>query len=263
MKHNGMSSKEALAEDRSQEENTISKNAFNYKEHYERDAIEFDYFEETLNNDAIHENRRLHEAIINELSLQCKNVLDVGCGGAWVAKYLLPRGFEVTSMDISSTNVDKALSEYPSDKHKGVVADAYSLPFDDGAFQNVIAAEIMEHVTSPERFVQSLLRVVKKGGKLIISTPYNEKIPKYLCVHCNCLTPRNAHLHSFDEEKVLMLVGDGVKLKTAKAFSNSWLAKLQTHIILRFLPFPMWRFVDQLANKLVRKPSRLLLIIEK
>ena len=68
------------------------------------------------------------------------------------------------------------------------------------SFDIIVASEIIEHVYDPKMFIDCLLDILKPSGKIIITTPYNEKIPLSLCVHCNQLTPGNAHLHSFNEK---------------------------------------------------------------
>ena len=113
----------------------------------------------------------------------------------------MPKGVNVYSLDISETNPAKAVKLYPLENHFAIAADSFHLPFTDGSFDCVIASEIIEHIVDPAKFIKELFRVVKKGGQLIITTPYKEKIIYYLCIHCNNKTPAHAHIHSFDEKK--------------------------------------------------------------
>ena len=41
----------------------------------------------------------------------------------------------------------------------------------DGTFSSVWAGEILEHVTDPSRIISEAMRVLKVGGKLIMTTP--------------------------------------------------------------------------------------------
>jgi len=236
---------------------------FNYIEHYKKDASEFDYFEMRKGATA-HDERRVHEFIISKVGKNVKSILDVGCGRAWVAGYFLQKDVKVHSLDISITNPAKAVKLYPSENHSGIVADSFRLPFADDSFDCVIASEIIEHVIDPAEFVKELFRVVKKGGELIITTPYKEKIQYYLCIHCNKKTPANAHLHSFDE-KILeeLYKGDDLEKFSYQTFGNKLLIFLRTYTILQLFPFLLWKLKDRFANFLFNKPVHIICVYKK
>jgi SAM-dependent methyltransferase len=236
---------------------------FDYQKHYVLDAEQFDYFEARPPVVA-HSERRLSEWILSVVPSHTKSVLDVGCGRAWVAASLCPKGISVCSMDISPKNVEKALSRYPFPNHTGKVGDAFRLPFDDESFDCVIASEVIEHVPNPEAFVHSLFRVVKKGGVLILSTPYKEKLRYELCIHCHQLTPVNAHLHSFDEHR-LMALYRGIDLEKVEwwAFNNKVLLFLRTYVFLQFLPFSLWKLFDKAANVFFNRPVNVVARFQK
>jgi SAM-dependent methyltransferase len=236
---------------------------FNYIQHYKKDAAEFDYFEERKGATA-HDERRVREYVISKVSKDVKSILDVGCGSGWVAKYFVPKGVQVHSLDISVVNPAKALKLYPSDNHRGVVADSFRLPFTDCSFDCVIASEIIEHVVSPADFIQELFRVVKKNGELIITTPYKEKIIYNLCVHCNRKTPVNAHLHSFDEKKLeLLYSGEDLNEFKYESFGNKLLIFLRTYTILQIFPFWLWKLKDKFANLFFNRPVHIICTYRK
>jgi 2-polyprenyl-3-methyl-5-hydroxy-6-metoxy-1,4-benzoquinol methylase len=235
---------------------------FDYLAHYRIDADEFDYFEER-SGATEHSERRLREYIASHVPSSTSTLLDVGCGSAWVAKTLLPKGKTIYSLDASATNPTKALARYPSDKHFGVAADAFALPFADNSFDCIIAAEIIEHVSDPEKFVHELHRVVKPGGVLIISTPYKEVLKYALCIHCNQKTPLNSHLHSFTETKLLSYHPTKAVGASWKAFNNKLLLFARTHIVLKFLPFGLWKVVDTIANIFYNKPVNIIVSYHK
>ncbi|MEL7121775.1 MAG: methyltransferase domain-containing protein [Bacteroidota bacterium] len=236
---------------------------FFYIDHYQKDAEVFSYFEEFKDGATIHENRRLHEAIVNQIPKNATNILDVGSGNAWLAKVFQHSIKEIISFDISTVNTQEALKRYPSENHYAVTGDVYSLPFKENVFDCIVAAEVIEHLPNPRKFIVSLLRVLKRGSKIIITTPYNEKTNYYLCVHCNKPTPEHAHIHSFTEGKILSLVPDQVQNKNAYAFSNKLATKFKTHILFKYLPFKLWRMVDGLINKILKRQGRLMLTISK
>jgi SAM-dependent methyltransferase len=54
------------------------------------------------------------------------------------------------------------------DRRPFVIADGHALPFKDKSFDYVIASHILEHADEPEKFVNELMRVAKRG---YIETP--------------------------------------------------------------------------------------------
>ncbi len=229
-----------------------------YIEHYQTDAAEFDYFEERDDPATEHDERRVREALLRRLPDGVTNVLDVGCGRAWVANALTPRGVTVCSLDVSLTNPKRALSMYPNDNHCAVVADAFALPFASNSIDSVIASEIIEHVPNPHAFVKELLRVIKPGGVLLVSTPYKEKLRYSLCIHCNQPTPLHAHIHSFDEKVLSTLTPDVHQVTFAwESFGNKVLLFLRTYPLLKWMPYGLWRKVDGLANAVVNKRAHI------
>lgn len=61
-------------------------------------------------------------------------------------------------------------------KRKGISAevldiDQNSLPYEDNSFDLVISSEVIEHVLVPDRILTEAYRVLKDGGKFILTTP--------------------------------------------------------------------------------------------
>ncbi|HSO87355.1 MAG TPA: class I SAM-dependent methyltransferase [Draconibacterium sp.] len=236
---------------------------FNYIDHYQKDGQECDYFEER-DAGTEHADRRVREYIISQIQKKTGKILDVGCGSAWVASKMCPRNYEVFSMDISLENTSGALEKYPFENHSAVVADVFSLPFNNNVFDYIIASEIIEHVIDPVAFVQNLIRILKPGGTLIVTTPYKEKIRYSLCVHCNKPTPLFAHIHSFDEKKLLSLYqGSNLKSSDYYTFVNKIAVHLRMHVFLKYFNFSWWQKADHLLNAIYNVPLRILVKWEK
>ncbi|WP_417428607.1 class I SAM-dependent methyltransferase [Halpernia sp.] len=229
-----------------------------YQEHYEKDSLTFDYFDD-FDSVYVAENKRLHQNILHFLPHN-GITLDVGCGNAWLAKAISFGKSKVISMDISHRNPKIAMKTVLNDNHQAIVADAINLPFFDNSIDYIVASEIIEHVEDPKLFIHKLLEVLKPKGILIITTPYNEKILKSLCIHCNKLTPHDAHLHSFNRKKILSLLPADLEKVETKIFNNKFLIKTKLILLLDFLPFPIWNFIDQICNSLFPKHAKRLLI---
>lgn len=234
---------------------------FDYQAHYQVDAQQFDYFEEHTGEHA-HEERRVHEAIMSYVPAGALRILDAGCGTAWVAQEYLTRGKFICSMDISTNNPEEALKRFPSADHVGLVADAFHLPIKGGSFDVIIASEIIEHTVDPKGFVHSLYAALRPGGRLILSTPYKEKLRYTLCIHCNQATPYHSHIQSFDEKKLLSYAPSDARTQWL-TFGNKALFHLRTHPLMKHLPYKAWLAADRLANRAVDKRGHIVVVYEK
>ena len=239
------------------------KTSFNYPEHYKKDAEVHNYFKEEENVATKNEIRRLHEAIINAVPQDARLILDAGCGNGWLANYFLKKNRQVISMDISTVNPIRVLKENPNVNHAALVADVFHIPIKNNSIDCIVAAEIMEHVHEPGLFINKLTEKLKTGGKLIITTPYNEKIEYYLCVHCNLPTPKNAHLHSFNKQNIKAIISNKAVEWQATSFANKYLIKSRLNQLLSFLPFNVWKLTDRLANAIFTSPTRFIIEIIK
>jgi ubiquinone/menaquinone biosynthesis C-methylase UbiE len=87
-------------------------------------------------------------------------LLDVATGPGHVAGAAAARGAEAVGGDISEEMLARSRHLYPRVRFRR--ADAESLPFEDGAFDAVVAAFLLHHVPSPERVVGELARVARR-----------------------------------------------------------------------------------------------------
>ncbi len=94
-------------------------------------------------------------------------ILDVGCGVGQVVQRLIEFGHEAYGVEISEPNIAKAKEISPLCQ----LYDGATLPFNDGTFDSAGALNVLEHVEQPETFITELVRVVKPGGRIILSSP--------------------------------------------------------------------------------------------
>ena len=116
-------------------------------------------------------------------------LLDLGCGAGRHTFAALRLGAEVTALD---QNVDElrdveqmvtAMAEEgeikPPSGPVTMIGDAHALPFDDGHFDTVIAAEILEHIPDDSTVIGEIARVTKPGGRVAVSVP--RRWPEQVC----------------------------------------------------------------------------------
>lgn len=81
-------------------------------------------------------------------------------------------GAEINAIDYCEPLIKDLQVRYPEVKYQ--VMDVNKMTFADGEFDYVVAGELIEHMESPKDTIKELLRVLKVGGTLAISTPLNE-----------------------------------------------------------------------------------------
>lgn len=91
-------------------------------------------------------------------------LLDVGCGGAWLAEHF----DDYAGVDVSADAV-AAASERGLDVRRIEPSDP--LPFADGEFDAVVLKDVLEHVPDPVAMVLEVRRVLRPGGRVFASSP--------------------------------------------------------------------------------------------
>lgn len=92
-------------------------------------------------------------------------VLDIGCGHRQI-EFLLAPNTAYIGLDYPTTHA-KGYSGCPD-----LFGDGQCLPFREESFDTVIALDVLEHLPTPEQCIQEAARVLKKGGQLILQTPF-------------------------------------------------------------------------------------------
>lgn len=96
-------------------------------------------------------------------------VLDVGCGTGEMAEQLMRRGYEAWGLDIAAPMIRRARDRCASDRFE--VADLEHLPFADDTFDAAVCLGVIEYLDTDERALRELWRVLKPGGRVVVSTP--------------------------------------------------------------------------------------------
>jgi SAM-dependent methyltransferase len=109
-------------------------------------------------------------------------LLDLGCGFGRHAFAAARRGAAVVALDAGSGEVAGVRATLgamvaagqldPASTRAGAVqGDALCLPFGDGAFDRVIASEVLEHIGDDVAAIGELARVLRPGGTMAVTVP--------------------------------------------------------------------------------------------
>ncbi|MEK7499663.1 MAG: class I SAM-dependent methyltransferase [Patescibacteria group bacterium] len=88
-------------------------------------------------------------------------LLDAGAGKLSYRHLVRPFCAEYKSMDFNKTHPEL---DY--------LSDIQNMPLPNESFDTVLSAEVLEHVPDPEKALREIIRVLKPGGKLVITIPH-------------------------------------------------------------------------------------------
>jgi ubiquinone/menaquinone biosynthesis C-methylase UbiE len=123
----------------------------------------------TLNAQNLVSRRRFALEMLESRLPSGAKVLDVGCGTGHLAAELAQRGFEAWGLDVSDAMVRYAREHHRADRFQ--VGDIERIPFLDNTFDGVMCLGVMEYLSSDEPALREMWRVLKPGGRAVITTP--------------------------------------------------------------------------------------------
>jgi SAM-dependent methyltransferase len=93
-------------------------------------------------------------------------ILEVGSGAGGITEFLQ---FPVHGLDAAFDRTELNATPYLI----RIAGRAQAMPFDDGEFDAVIAAEVLEHIPADDReaALREMLRVLRPSGRLIVTFP--------------------------------------------------------------------------------------------
>jgi SAM-dependent methyltransferase len=118
-----------------------------------------------------------------------ERVLDMGCGAGRHAFEMYRRGADVVAFDQDADELAGVRDLFTAMQEAGEVpdgaeadvkeGDALALPFADGEFDRVVAAEVLEHIPADVQAIDELVRVLRPGGTIALTVP--RWLPEVIC----------------------------------------------------------------------------------
>ena len=118
-----------------------------------------------------------------------ERVLDMGCGAGRHAFEMYRLGADVIAFDQDPDELAGVRELFVAMREAGEVpegadadvkeGDALSLPFADGEFDRIVAAEVLEHIPADIAAIRELVRVLRPGGTIALTVP--RWFPELVC----------------------------------------------------------------------------------
>ncbi len=145
-------------------------------------------------------------------------VIDMGCGAGRHAFEMYRRGARVVAFDQDADELADVLELFGAMKEAGEVpvgaeadikeGDALSLPFADGEFDRVVAAEVLEHIPADIQAIGELARVLRPGGTMAVSVP--RWLPELVCWKLSeeYHSKPGGHIRIYSDAELVAKLGD-------------------------------------------------------
>jgi len=98
-----------------------------------------------------------------------REVLEAGCGEGYGADLLASAASRVVALDYDAATVAHVGARYPA--VEVLEANLAALPLDDASVDVVVNFQVIEHLWDQPQFIAECFRVLRPGGRLLISTP--------------------------------------------------------------------------------------------
>ena len=122
---------------------------------------------------------RFTTRFVDDIDIEDKHLLDIGCGFGWFELNLLSRKVaQVTGMELSEIDLQTIKAHITDPKTAFCVGSAINIPFGENVFNTVSAWEVIEHIPkhTEDKMFFEIHRVLKDNGVLYLSTPYKHVV---------------------------------------------------------------------------------------
>jgi len=148
--------------------------------------------------------------------LQPGKLLDVGCGGGNFLHRMHNLGWSATGVDFDAKAIENAKARYGSDLIV-LHTDLPNAHFPDNSFDAITMNHVIEHVPDPVTLLVEVRRILRAGGRLVVTTPNIQSFghkkfrdcwrglesPRHLQIFSPDALRRCAHKASFDKIKII------------------------------------------------------------
>lgn len=150
--------------------------------------------------------RRSRLAYMAAAELVGGEVLEIGTGTGYGIEIIAPHTTRFTTLD-------KHRSPKVNTLPRGVEfreVKVPPLPFDDQTFDYVVSFQVIEHIKRDKEFVREVYRVLKRGGRFIVTTPNRPM----------SLTRNPWHVREYTSDELKALLSDFASVEARGVYGN-------------------------------------------
>ncbi|HEY1592857.1 MAG TPA: methyltransferase domain-containing protein [Solirubrobacteraceae bacterium] len=125
-----------------------------------------------------------------------ERVLDLGSGAGDFTKEIVRAGARAVGVEVAEAAIARARSRHPELDFRLAPIDG-PLPLDEGEFDVVFSSEVIEHVADTARWLSEVRRALRRGGRLLLTTPSHGRIRVALVGVERFSEPLGDHLHLY------------------------------------------------------------------
>ena len=104
-----------------------------------------------------------------------ERVLDLGCGAGRFVAALHDAGADPVGIELAEAALERARRNAPGTDFKLVEPDG-SLPLEHASVDLVWCSEVLEHVADTEYLLLEVRRVLRPGGRLLVTVPFHGRV---------------------------------------------------------------------------------------
>jgi len=137
-------------------------------------------------------------------------IVDFGCGNGQIIQEIKKINLkaEYIGLDVSETALKSAKTILPDCKFYKI-EDGGKLPLKNNSVDFIFSSEVIEHIYDTENAFSEISRILKSGGKLLLTVPYHGLIKNILIMffafdkHFN---PTGPHIRFFSKRTLFSLL---------------------------------------------------------
>ncbi|MBI2596891.1 class I SAM-dependent methyltransferase [Candidatus Daviesbacteria bacterium] len=134
-------------------------------------------------------------------------ILDFGCGTGDILQQVIginPNS-QYLGIDVSSIALKKAKDRFPKAKFYHI-EDGDKIPLKTSSIDFILMLDVIEHIYNTKSTIKELYRILKPGGKILLSTPYHGFLKNLILISFffeQYFDPESAHIRQYSKKSLV------------------------------------------------------------